>query len=415
MAQGLIKSDKTRDGIAAVLARNLGDLEEGMWQLQQDWLAADAKFDGMQAALEQAGLRILNRPNLLRQPEFVSVNVPNGTVVYNKHTVAAEANGGAATTYTITDENITASMVKHQVINGGYEYCATADITVSCSAGSCTVSLPARTAHNAAFDIEIWLCVEQAKTLPYGEISRWYASSQPYLDSWKAAAHRGDEQDEITEDVVTLTGNDIITEADGETYSKAIAFTVTNPPSSGWGNSDRMIWNYGSHGAGATPVALPSSGEYYGDLPLVVGEKYTLSCWARITSGTKAMLWIGVDPQHYWKHPNGYEYHEIEAENGVWQRVTFEFTFNPTGDHFYTYTSNGTSYQGVNWVKTVGIGVCRKYAGTVQLTGFRLVRGKMYICETYDDLDEDLAATKTRVTALEAAVAALGLANGQSF
>ena len=61
-----------------------------------------------------------------------------------------------------------------------------------------------------------------------------------------------------------------------------------------------------------------------------------------------------------------------------------------------------------NWTKTVGIGVCRKYAGTVQLAGFRLVDGKLWVSETYDDLDE-------RLTALEDAVAALGLAAGQSF
>ena len=204
---------------------------------------------------------------------------------------------------------------------------------------------------------------------------------------------------------VTLTGANIVTEQNGETYDKAVQFTVTNPPSSGWGNADKLVWNYPSGQSIEMENGAPKYNRYGEIEEMEVGETYTLSCWARITSGTKAMLWIGVDPEHYWKHPDGYENHEIEAENGAWQRVSFTFVFNPTGDRFYTYTSSNKTYQACNWSKSVGFGVCRKYAGTVQLCGFRLVRGRLFVCDTYDDLEEELHGVKQRVTAIEGNVA----------
>ena len=409
MAQGLIRSDKSRDGIAAVLAVNLANLEDQMAERQEQWAAEEATFAGMQAALEEGGLRVLNGPNLLakHQPLAASVSVPDGAVVYDKHTVAAEAQGGAATTYTITDENITAAMEKLQAVCSNWDCLGNGTITVTCSAGSAVVSLPARSAHSSSFTVEIWICEKTTATLPYGEASRCYMTGEPYLDSIKNGSYPGDMGDEISESVVTLTGTDIIEEQDGTSYTKAVEFTVTNPPSNGWGNADKIIFGYGNHGSGTQPVPVSqNTGEPYGDLPMTVGHRYTLSCWARITSGTKALIWFGASAargQHV-KVPNGYGTVEIDAKGGAWQRVVFEFVFSPTGDHFNV----ASGVQTPNWTKTVGVGVCRKYAGTVQLAGFRLVDGKMWVSETYDDLDE-------RLTALEDAVAALGLAAGQSF
>lgn len=404
MAQGLLKSNRSRDGIAAILAQNIGDLEDDMWQLQQSWLTKANELTAFETQLSQAGIRVLNGPNLIKQPQFTSREVPTSTVIYDKHTIAAEANGGAATTYTITDENITASMVLFQVITSDYTLIKSA-ITASCSAGSAVISVPARSAHNEAWDIEVWICTKAAATLPYGEISRSYATSQVWLDSVANAQYAGQENDQISESVVTLTGNDIVTDADGTTYDKAVAFTVVNPPTNGWGNADKLIWYYGNRRI-EMENGEPKYRRYGQIDEMEVGETYTLSCWARVTSGTKAMLWIGACPYNgqYIKVPNGYEYHEIEALGGEWQRVTFEFEFSPTGDQFYTYTNNNVTYQSPNWLKQVGFGVCRKYACTVQLCGFRLVKGRMWVTDTYSDLLAENEAIRARMTAAESAL-----------
>ena len=144
----------------------------------------------------------------------------------------------------------------------------------------------------------------------------------------------------------------------------------------------------------------------YGEIEeMEVGETYILSCWVRVTSGTKAMLWLGACPYNgqYTKVPNGYEYHEIEANGGAWQRVEFTFVFNPTGDRFYTFTNNNVQYQGCNWTKSVGFGVCRKYAGTVQLCGFRLMKDPMWVPDI-SLLYDSYVALDARVTALEQAI-----------
>ena len=203
-------------------------------------------------------------------------------------------------------------------------------------------------------------------------------------------------------------------------------FTVVNPPASGNDNADVLIWKYGNRYKEV--VNGTTSGKWYSEIEeMVVGETYTMSCWVRITSGTKARVVLRVDPYngHYLtKYPERKELKiDVDANNGEWQRIHFTFVFDPTGDQYYTFNStktvNGQSvacvYKSMNWCRQVGFGVCRKYASTAQLCGFRLVRGRLWSCETYDDLLDQLAAERQRLTAIETTLSGLGLASGESF
>ena len=416
MAQGLIRSDKTRDGIAAVLAVNLADLEEQMYERQQQWTEEQAMFEAMQAALEQGGLRVLSGPNLIEQPQYTTAQYPTGTVVSENITIPAETAAEAAEdlTYTITDAAITSSFTLIGVTSRDYAIARAGIMTCAAGSGTATITVGPRNGSEAhsALTVTVHLGITASTAVPYGEISRSWATGKPYLDSiGSPGGYPGNETgDEISESVVTLTGQDIVTEEDGTQYTKALQFTVTNPPESGWANADKLIWNYGNRSI-EMENGQPKYSRYGEIEAMEVGQTYTMSCWARMTAAnTKARLWMGcsaANGQHT-KVANGFDYQNIEVDSTEWVRKSFTFVFNPTGDRFYTYTNNNVTYQAPNWSKTIGFGVCRKYAGTVQLTGFRLAKGKLYTCETYDDLDG-------RVTALEAAVAALGLASGQSF
>jgi len=50
----------------------------------------------------------------------------------------------------------------------------------------------------------------------------------------------------------------------------------------------------------------------------------------------------------------------------------------------------------------IAFGVCRAFAGTVQLAGFRLTAGGLYGNNTVDTIRLQLAALENRVAALEA-------------
>ena len=92
----------------------------------------------------------------------------------------------------------------------------------------------------------ITACVQQTAILPPGEAARYYLSSRPWLNSSTDPQNGGEEKDQISERVVTLTGSDIINDADGKAYDKAVAFTVANAPTSGYNNADVLVFNYGT-------------------------------------------------------------------------------------------------------------------------------------------------------------------------
>ncbi len=408
MAQGTIHSEETRNHMTGLLWVNMGNLEGDMEELQGDM--TDLQEDVQQALedidtavpnlaeqvneirtrfygeLIQAGMKKLNGPNMIKQPQYTTRNYPSSAVIEETLNIPAEDATAAAETltYTVTDENITSSYVLHGVVISNYDaLTGMSKVTATFAAGSATISIAAREGAHAAMTVKVYLCTVASVTVPYGEISRSYATNQPWLDSiGNPGGYSGNETgDQIAESVVTLTGVNIVTDEDGTQYTQAIQFTVTNPPSNGWGNADKLIWNYGN-----THIEM-ENGEpkykRYGQIDAMeVGKTYTMSCWARMTAAnTKARLWLGCCPYNgqYTKVPNGYDTNNIEVSSTTWTRVSFTFVFNPTGNQFYTYTSNDKTYQAANWLKQIGFGVCRKYAGTVQLCGFRLVEGELYV------------------------------------
>lgn len=333
MAEGLLRSNKTRDGIAAILADNLGYMEEDIWERQQQWAAEQQKFRDMEAALEQGGLRVLNKPNMLKQNYWTYMSARRWTEDGQTYTLPA----------------------------GDYIYGDAARVT----------------------------------------------GPGPYMKSVRSA--HGQDTDEITETLQTLSGDDIITEMDGESYTRPIAFTVTNPPEQGWGNADQLIFN---HGWG-------SNGDQ-GLLDLEDGKEYTMCCWAKVTGGTKMRIRFG-----WGENLNGFAhspskeelgamtYKWIEISNTVWERISWRFTYHASQTWQETYNRN-IAEEGQdpiwepfqvtyteNYQPRVSFGVCRKYAGTVLLCGFRLVKGRLWISETYDGLEDGINANASAIENLK--------------
>lgn len=245
-----------------------------------------------------------------------------------------------------------------------------------------------------------------SEQIVYGQTRKWYASNMPYVKNalGKNSETAGVDPDEVT--VTALTLSPTIEEPDGNVITKGLQFTVASVPESGINNSEDLIFTYGNHGEGEKPGT--GSITPYGEISeMTPGMEYTLSCWARVTSGTKMRLklfWDAAKMGTYWHDEI------IDITNTEWKRVYWTFTFNPTGDQWYEFQSEKTvdgqtvacTRIGANWTKTVGFGVCRAYAGTVQLAGFRLTAGGLYGNNTVDTLRLQLAALENRVAALEA-------------
>lgn len=405
----------------AIYAVNLSDIESEVTTQSEQNTEAVALVQQMERSLEEYDIKVLNTPNLLPyQPQGVSVDVPSGPVITKTITVPVEDATAAAQTltYTVTDEAITAAMVLHGIVSSDYSVVQNHEnqITGTASAGSMTVTIAARPAHSAAVTVTLYICAVTSATLPYGESARYYATNFPWLDSSTNGKYRGDEGEEISERLVTLTGDDIINDSDGATYSQAVAFTVTNPPAQGKNNSDVACFNYGNHGEGEVSENLRD----YGSLEMEVGHTYTMSCWARITSGTKGKVEFVYCPGSF---RGERVYHEIT--NTEWQRLQWTFIFNPSGAQYNdcaatkqvtvtdpntgettTQTVNITKRQAM-WTKTVGFGVCRAYAGTVQLCGFRLTQGNLWKNNAYEEMLDEMVDVKARIAQLEADVTQL--------
>lgn len=265
-----------------------------------------------------------------------------------------------------------------------------------------------------------WWEISDNQIIIFGEARRWYWSGHPFVNSLnndteytytEEPADKGDawyrEIDSVDETTGAITYKDIwhvfkdedeirtsradlgesgqITDSDGEIYRYALQFDVTGLES-GYNNSEDLVFNYGSNGG------TRQDGTTYGPsgvLDMVDGETYTLSCWARITSGTQARLCFayGYHTSHYESYGN-MQLHDIS--NTTWQRVTWTFIYRAT---------DGTR----TFHPRVSIGVCRKYTGTVQLTGFRLTKGGLYGSDSIDTLKAQLTALTARVAALEQA------------
>ena len=389
--------------LMAVFARNVGEIEGEIDQFQ-------TTVDGIEAALAAADVRALNGPNLLPyQPEGVTVNVPNGTVVTETVTVPIEDATAAAEalTFTVTNENIASGMVLHGYKSSNTSVVYWGMVTATVSAGSASVSVAARPdAHNAAVTVTLYFCAQQSAVLPYGEESRGYSYNRAYIDSSSSPAYTGDPGEEIYERIVTLTGSDIVTDVDGVSYDKAVAFTVTSVPASGQNNADFLVFNYGNGRYKTT--ATYNAGTMGEIAEMTVGEKYTMSCWARVTSGTGARLRLTWGNSAYNSYANYGGHKFVNIEGSTWQRVYWTFVFNPgTNSQYYTYSDGTDTWYSAYWQKRIAFGVCRAFAGTVQLCGFRLVHGGLMGNNTVDTLALDVEDAQATVAALETDVASI--------
>lgn len=392
--------------VVGVFARNISDIEAEQQTIHQ-------MQEGIMEALAAANVRALNAPNLLKKDiGGVEVAVPSGDVITETITIPAEDATAAAETltYTVENEAITASMVLHGKKSSAPDVTDWQTITGVADAGSMTVSVGARSgAHSGAVTVTLYICNTTTAVLPYGDASRWHGSSMPFIESFRGSNYTGEEQDEISERIVTLTGTDIIDDTDGESYDKAIAFTVASVPTSGMWNSDDFVFYYGSDGGTATREVDDGNGgtttETYTYQPhgiiseMVDDETYTLSCFARITSGTKARLVFKYGHKYYGyvTGREGMNQFSKEISNTTWERIAWSFV----------YHSTDSAGNVDNWKKRVSFGVCRTYAGTVQLAGFRLTKNGLYGDNTVDTLSAEVAearATNAQNTAQVATV-----------
>jgi len=94
-----------------------------------------------------------------------------------------------------------------------------------------------------------------------------------------------------------------------------------------------------------------------GVVPMVSGQQYTLSVYARVTSGTKMKLrlFYGV---------TGYSTKYLEATDSDWKRLSWTFTYSAT-------TAKDTTGEGAR----IYIGCASYYAGTVEVCGYQLEKG----------------------------------------
>lgn len=393
----------------ALFARNISDMEDISDQQNEAIDAQAEEISGLHDQIvsvadvvEGLGLHIsLNGPNLIgHQPgeETYIDRDPDSTDVTTTLTVPAETAAQAAEplTFTITDPAITEDYDIWEFGSSDPDVVGGLDLAVlSCTAGSATLTLQARPgAHESAVTLTVTLAATVTGRMLYGDTTRHYACNQPWIKSLVKPVN-GQEQDQISEQLALLTGDSVIRDLDGREYGVAVAFTVANAPSNGYNNCDQLIFGYGSDGGTTTidgeTVTYPPSGVF----DLEDGQQYSLSCFARITSGEHAriMMGYGYDSRGQvsrWTEDNQVY---IDVTGQDWRRVRWTFTWHNT------LTVGSSNY---TMKKRVGIGICRKYNGTVELAGFRLVAGGLYAENDVDVLSERVTALEARVDALEA-------------
>lgn len=241
-----------------------------------------------------------------------------------------------------------------------------------------------------------------------GQDSSGQTWTEAWIVSWVV-------DDGVGTQCIDLTGDNIVTDSDGESYNKAIQYSITG--NTAWGNAETLYYPQGARDLYYKQGESFKSHGYLVDM-MEVGETYTISCWARLTSGTEAWLrfgWGGVGM-------NGLGYGESEGKAGKsdvykvtgteWTRISWTFRFAPTGNEYTETTETvgegASAYTRIkrsfNWNKRVLIGVHRKYTATLQLCGFRLTHGGLYGSETVETLKEDLRSLTARVAALEAQI-----------
>lgn len=344
-----------RAHLTAVFARNVGEIEDKLDTIQN-------QYDGIDEALSAAGVWAM-RKNLLNKDAWW---VNNGSANLVCGNAARHSKSGGAYMKSIK----------------GYDYYTT-EPTAEQTAGATYVY------HREAF-------TDSNTGTSYPEA--WFV----YRDA----------DDGITTSCVTLTGDAIITDQDGEVYNKALQYNITE--NSAWGNVETLYYPQGRHTAYYKQGEECKSYGYIVD-EMEVGEVYTLSCWARLTSGSEAWLkfgWGGIGT-NLMEYPTGKAgvSDTIKVSGTEWHRIGWTFTFNPSGAEYSETTETATDTSGneytrvvrtYNWNKRVTIGVHRKYTAVLQLCGFRLSKGGLYGSDTVDTLKEQIKTLTARVAALEA-------------
>lgn len=355
-AVGLMSvADKTKldsiPSVVGVFARNIGDIEDELAIVREENAA-------VKQALDAQSVQILNTPNLLR-PDAWWLNNGSANIVC-----------GDAARWSKSDGAYMKSITSYKMY--------TTEPTAEQTAGS---------------------------TYVYHREAGTSADGTTYSEAW--FVYR-DADDGITTSCVNLTGDAIITEPTGETFNKAIQYNIT--ANSAWDNMETLYYPQGQSTAYYKQGETAKSYGYRID-EMEVGETYTVSCWARLTSGTEAWMKFGWGGTY--RNSMGFPSDKsgvsdvIKITGSEWQRVHWSFVFEPSGAEYSEATEQATDTSGqtytrvvrsYNWQKRVMIGVHRKYTATLQLAGFRLTRGGLYGNNTIDTL-------KAEITALRSAVA----------
>ncbi len=338
MARTILRSKRSRDGQVASVWENMGMLEETVYQREEQWAGEVQKFKDMEASLASAGLRCFNKPNLLKQNFWTQNSALGRNVVY-----------GADSRWAATSSPYLSSY------NRPTEYTQT-------------------TAPTAA---------------ELAECCAYYTTTEDGVTTY----HLYKDEDDIKATVADLAAADQITELDGDVYSKAIQYAIT--ANTAWGNAEWLMYYWSQ----TNKYKQGDSCREYGQIPeMIPGEKYTVSVWARVISGDGALIrfsWGGTHNNTPFNQEGKCVVSDpIEVKGSAWARYSWTFTFNPQGD-WYTETSEdveGVTWitRNYNWNKRVAFGVLRKWNSVIQLTGFRLVAGRMWVTDTWDDIGDKI-------------------------
>jgi hypothetical protein len=333
----------------AVFARNVGAIEGELETVR-------AENAGIIQALAGANVMYLNTPNLLKQNWWT--NDGDHDIIY-----------GNASMYSGSDTPYMNSIMSNRRQDFDHEP------TAEESAGAYRIY------HRTA-----------------GTDSSGNTWTEAWIVHWQV-------DDSISTAPVTLTGDDIITDQDGEVYKKAIQYNIT--ANTAYGNMETLHYNHGvwqqKFAAGNPPAKA------YGDIEqMEVGETYTVSCWARVISGDGAWMKFGWGGTY--SNAMGFPADRsgvsdwVVVDSAAWKRLSWSFVFNPTGDHYTETTADGVTTRTYNWEKRVAFGVARKYTSVIQLTGFRLTKGGLYGNNTIDTLAAQIKDLEARVAELQATV-----------
>lgn len=362
--------------LLAVFAQNVGQVESDMvecqssvqeiWDAMDDYTSSVADSRTLQRQLWDdmiaAGLRRLNGPNLLKQNWWTTSSGVDREVVYGR-----------------------ASRI----------------------AGSSCMYLTS-IAYPTKYELE-----SAPTSAQLAEASAYYTFTEEVDGQNVTRYWLFKDEDDIKASVVSLPAAAQVAELDGELYTRAIQFDVT--ANSAYGNTEWLL--SGDPSGSRTYTQGASNVRNWNQVEeMQPGETYSMSFWARVLSGEGAMMRCG--------YGNSYTNQPIHLDDGRsdvsdwiqvtgsdWTRYDWTFTFNPPGDWYTETTATENDVTTVtrtyNWFKKVGFAIARKYTATVQVCGFRLVHGPLWLPDAgllmtqYNTLMDQYTALEARVAALE--------------